>query len=537
MRRVGVVMRYVSLFSGIEAATVAWEPLGWEPMCFCEVEPFPCEVLKKHYPSVPNLGDVTKVDWRGFRNANGRPDLLVGGSPCQSFSIAGGRESLDGESRLMFEWLRAVDELRPRWVVWENVPGALSAKGIEGERGGAFQCLLRELAQLGYGVCWRVLDAQFFGVAQRRRRVFLVGCLGDLGSAAEVLLEPHCVSGDSQSSREKRKALAESAGRGSEGSSWTLKLRHTGSDTRGGGVGPLVQEDVSATLATSQDQTLFTKGECLTPWDVQSKRIYAETQCGPSLQSGTGEGMNIQPCVAISTANTGANGSNVNLEGTSYTLDLANSNAVAFVQNSRDEVRVQGDGTLSGALAANEGVKQRTYVALGTMHQNQAGEVVVSDGISGTITSNSSVSRQNLPVCMASDNSKAAVDENLAGTLHVGGAAPMVTCMSDTQAHASVDEECCGTLTSRMFKDAPVVGGMVVRRLTPMECERLQGFKDGYTDIHVKCTRTKDGGYKAVEVEETPDTPRYKALGNSMAVPCMRWIGERIQEQEERRTA
>ena len=135
MRRVGVVMRYVSLFSGIEAATVAWEPLGWEPMCFCEVEPFPCEVLKKHYPSVPNLGDVTKVDWRGFRNANGRPDLLVGGSPCQSFSIAGGRESLDGESRLMFEWLRAVDELRPRWVVWENVPGALSAKGIEGERG------------------------------------------------------------------------------------------------------------------------------------------------------------------------------------------------------------------------------------------------------------------------------------------------------------------------------------------------------------------------------------------------------------------
>ena len=305
----------------------------------------------------------------------------------------------------------------------------------------------------------------------------------------------------------------------------------------GGGVGPLEQEDVSATLATNQDQTLFTKGECLTPWDVQSKRIYAETQCGPSLQSGTGEGMNIQPCIAISTANTGANGSNVNLEGTSYTLDLANSNAVAFVQNSRDEVRVQGDGTLSGALAANEGVKQRTYVALGTMHQNQAGEVVVSDGISGTITSNSSVSRQNLPVCMASDNSKAAVDENLAGTLHVGGAAPMVTCMSDTQAHASVDEECCGTLTSRMFKDAPVVGGMVVRRLTPMECERLQGFKDGYTDIHVKCTRTKDGGYKAVEVEETPDTPRYKALGNSMAVPCMRWIGERIQEQEERRTA
>lgn len=147
-------MRYVSLFSGIEAATVAWEGLGWEPMCFCEVEPFPCEVLKAHYPDVPNLGDVTKVDWRGFRNANGRPDLLAGGSPCQSFSIAGGRESLDGESRLMFEWLRAVDELRPRWVVWENVPGALSAKGLQGERGGRFRM---PALRAGSTRVWRLL--------------------------------------------------------------------------------------------------------------------------------------------------------------------------------------------------------------------------------------------------------------------------------------------------------------------------------------------------------------------------------------------
>ena len=123
----------------------------------------------------------------------------------------------------------ARDGLSGRTYLALCLPKALRARG-----GGAFQCLLRELAQLGYGVCWRVLDAQFFGVAQRRRRVFLVGCLGDLGSAAEVLLEPHCVSGDSQSSREKRKALAESAGRGPEGASWTLKLRHTGSDTRGG---------------------------------------------------------------------------------------------------------------------------------------------------------------------------------------------------------------------------------------------------------------------------------------------------------------
>ncbi len=455
-------MRYVSLFSGIEAATVAWDGLGWEPMAFCEVEPFPCEVLKHHYPDTPNLGDVTKVDWRGFRNDNGRPDLLVGGSPCQSFSIAGGRESLDGESRLMFEWLRAVDELRPRWVVWENVPGALSAKGLQGERGGAFQCLLRELAELGYGVCWRVLDAQFFGVAQRRRRVFLVGRLGDLAGAAAVLLEPEGLQGNPGASREKRKALAAAAGGRSEGSSYTLKLRHTGSDTRGGGTGPLTQRDVSATLATANDQTLF----------------------------------------AISTANTGANGSNVNSDGASYTLDLANSNAVAFAQNTRDEVRVQGDGTLSGALAASEGMKQRTYVAGAfKYHQgSKAGSVGYEEEQSPTF-----------------DTSKA----------------PAV-CMADTQSNSAVDEELSGTLTRRAYKDAPVVGKMVVRRLTPTECERLQGFPDGYTDIKVKCTRLKGGGYKATEVDETPDTPRYKALGNSFAVPVVRWIGERIQRQEER---
>lgn len=212
-------MRYVSLFSGVEAASVAWEPLGWEAMAFAEIEPFPCAVLEERFSEVPNLGDVTKVDWSEFIESSGRPDLLVGGSPCQSFSVAGGRESLDGESRLMFEYIRAVQELRPRWFVWENVPGALSAKGLEGDAGGAFRQLLSELADCGYGLAWRVLDAQFvrvpdgldgwFGpVAQRRRRVFLVGCLGNPRRAAEVLFEREGLRGDLASSRDKRKELA-----------------------------------------------------------------------------------------------------------------------------------------------------------------------------------------------------------------------------------------------------------------------------------------------------------------------------------------
>lgn len=166
-------MRYVSLFSGIEAASVACDGMGWEPLAFAEIDQFPSAVLKQHFPQVPNLGDVTKVDWRRFVKDFGKPDLIVGGSPCQSFSIAGTRTGLEGASGLMWEYVRAVRDVRPEWVLWENVPGALSST-----HGEDFGCLLRSLDDIGYGLAWRVLDAQFFGVPQRRRRVFLVGRLG-----------------------------------------------------------------------------------------------------------------------------------------------------------------------------------------------------------------------------------------------------------------------------------------------------------------------------------------------------------------------
>lgn len=197
-------MRYLSLFSGIEAASVAWGPLGWEPVCFAELDEFPSALLAERYPEVPNVGDVTKMNWKKYR---GKVDLVVGGSPCQSFSIAGKREGLQGESGLMFEYIRAVREIRPRWFLWENVPGALSSEGGE-----AFRQLLSEMDKLGYGLAWRVLDAQFFGVAQRRRRLFLVGRLGAC-PPVEVLIEPESLRGDYPSSREKREALAARAGR------------------------------------------------------------------------------------------------------------------------------------------------------------------------------------------------------------------------------------------------------------------------------------------------------------------------------------
>ena len=195
-------LKYISLFSGIEAATVAWRPLGWEPIAFAEIDPFPKAVLAHHYPGVPDLGDMTKVDWRKYR---GTVDLVCGGSPCQAFSIAGLRKALDDpRGQLMLEYLRACHEIGPEWIVWENVPGVLSADG-----GRAFGSLLAGVAELwpDGGAAWRVLDAQFFGVAQRRRRVFFVVNTRDWRRAAPVLFERESLRWDYPSGREKREAL------------------------------------------------------------------------------------------------------------------------------------------------------------------------------------------------------------------------------------------------------------------------------------------------------------------------------------------
>ena len=180
-------MRYLSLCSGIEAATVAWHPLGWSPAGFSEIDTFPAAVLAHHYPNVPNFGDMTK--FKGWPDA--AIDLLVGGTPCQSFSVAGLRKGLaDPRGNLMLTYLAIADRYRPCWLVWENVPGVLSSGG-----GRDFGAFLGGLAQLGYGFAYRVLDAQYFGVPQRRRRVFVVGHLGDWRRAAAVLFERHSLSG------------------------------------------------------------------------------------------------------------------------------------------------------------------------------------------------------------------------------------------------------------------------------------------------------------------------------------------------------
>lgn len=338
-------MKYVSLFSGIEAASVASESLGWEPVCFAELDEFPSAVLAHRYPDVPNVGDVTKVDWKRYK---GKCDLVVGGSPCQSFSVAGKREGLQGESGLMYEYIRAVREIRPAWFLWENVPGALSSEGGE-----AFRQLLSEMDKLGYGLAWRVLDAQFFGVAQRRRRLFLVGHLGAC-PPVEVLFEPEGMRGDYPSSREKREALAASARRSPESAGFKF---HQGAGA--GNIGFEIEQSPTCTADWHNPGVLTGDAGCLNPEDPQSKRIFAPDSCCPTLSSGTSEGMNIQPSV----------------------------------------------------LTANPGVCRNGEEIVGTLTARRDSSPCPDRG-------------QNV-ICMADDNAKAAIDEDMCGSLKVGGAPPM----------------------------------------------------------------------------------------------------------------
>ena len=368
-----MTLRYLSVCSGIEAATVAWHPLGWQPVAFSEIEPFPSAVLAHHYPSVPNFGDMTK-----FQEWPDEPvDLLVGGTPCQSFSVAGLRKGLeDPRGNLMLTYLAIAQRYRPRWLVWENVPGVLSSNG-----GRDFGTFLGALGELGYGWAYRVLDAQWFGVAQRRRRVFVVGHLGDWQRAAKVFFEQESLRRDNPPSREARQGAAASVGGGVNES--------------GTGVAPHI----------------------------------FKVRGGVEREDGSRGSTNIGK-----QAGKGYLGS----EERAFTLAAAQDQFVAQPIPFRKSRRAK-------------------FV--------DDHETWVADGIANTLNCHD---------------------------------------VGDIRAVDVVAQ--------------PVATVMQVRRLTPVECERLQGFPDNYTNIP---WRKKD---------EAPDGPRYKALGNSMAVPCMAWIGQRIAE-------
>ena len=364
-------MKYGSVCSGVEAATAAWHPLGWEPQWFSEIEKFPSAVLAHHYPDVPNLGDMTQFkEWPIDRSI----DLLVGGTPCQSFSVAGLRKGLDDpRGNLMLTYLAIAAQYQPKWLVWENVPGVLSS-----QRGRDFGTFLGALGQLGYGFAYRVLDAQYFGVAQRRRRVFVVGYLGDWRRAAAVLFERESMSGHPAPSREAGQKAAPTVTQGAP-------FSRTG-----------------------------------------NQRVEAEAIVAQCLTTRTGSAY----------------------DPTTETLPIA-----FGAQNSAN----QGD-SVSTEVTPTLDKSKTPAVAFGIDHDLNAAKELMGPLIRGP------------------------------------QGAPRNSISQGTQ----------------------------VRRLTPTECERLQGFPDDFTQIP----------WRNKPAEDCPDGPRYKAMGNSMAVPVMRWIGERIQMVE-----
>lgn len=471
-------MKYISLFSGIEAATVAWEQLGWEPLAFSEIDPFPSAVLQHHYQNIPNLGDVTKIDWSPYVGA---ADIVVGGSPCQSFSIAGKREGLAGASGLMFEYIRAVRELRPRWFVWENVPGAFSS-----ERGGAYRQLLSEMDALGYGLAWRVLDAQFFGVAQRRERVFLVGSLGTM-RCADVLFEREGVPWDYSPSREKRETLTQGTA---------------------GGVGDADSDAGGLMLDFHQQDGRF--------------KVSEHPDLSNTLTSHMGTGGNNVPLVKAFKWNQGERSRSLAIGDVSPTLSTDHNPAIYEIAGNivgRDHMNGGNglgycDSDLKGSytLTATDRpcvveIERERVMCRGDSQAN----AMEGENLAPTLISHA---KKDPPLIYPVDES----EEMKPVTLQIRGGKP------GGGKGALIQHDMSATLsthnTQTLITGDNEERGLTVRRLTPRECERLQGFPDDYTDIPYR------------NKEHAPDGPRYKALGNSMAVPVMRWIGQRIQETE-----
>ena len=506
-------MNYMSVCSGIEAATVAWEPLGWKPLWYSEIEKFPCAVLKHHYPDVPNLGDMTEIDGDKY---HGRADVLVGGTPCQSFSVAGLRGGMDDpRGNLALVYLRLVDQIRPRWFVWENVPGVLSSN-----RGRDFGAFLGGLVELGYGFAYRVLDAQYFGVPQRRRRVFVVGYPGDWRRPAAVLFESESLHRDTAKSKEKRTRVTALTSNGvgtcgaddNQAQGGHLIAAHTtGSGTWAEGAGTLrarEQESHEHLIAGTLNGCGKAAGSA-TLQDAESGLLVAGT-VSAKWSKGTGspagdECQNLIGFIPGIGENAGGHGAKPEQ---SPTLRAASNNttpAVAFGCKNA----AQDAGEVSPCLRVQDRAACAIPINDKATRNKGGGDTRNNDGAGNGLGVGSPGDPS--PTITAGDKHAVAFEPRYY-TRGQGG------CSGD-----DVSPALQASATGASDKAPHIAAGMVVRRLTPIECERLQGFPDDFTRIP----------YNKKPADKCPDGPRYKALGNSMAVPVMRWIGERIQKVNE----
>jgi DNA (cytosine-5)-methyltransferase 1 len=473
--------------------------MGWEPVAFSEIEPFPCAVLKHHYPNVPNWGDMT--NYKNWPDAN--IDLLVGGTPCQSFSIAGLRKGLDDpRGNLMLTYLAIAERYRPKWILWENVPGVLSSN--EGRDFGTF---LTALGQLRYGYSYRVLDAQYFGVAQRRRRVFVVGHLGSWQRAAAVLLERSCLSGHPAPSRQTRKAIATDAEASVGAGSWWNGEDLAGTLTKQNANGAQRMPDkdnfgavLQATIKTIEDkcptlncntQSLIGRGSELSS-PVMSEKMESVPNVEPNIASANAQDHTANQRMAHHTSSENS-------------MESCMQGAVLMRQ------REGKDGGGNGPLISEE--KSLTLATSNDQVLMQPIHPVISPAITTCKGSRGGCSLEAIEEITAIHLAQQPVPTSNDQVLAFQHSASV----ADSN---PILEQMTPTLRKGDSQGQSVMHTIQVRRLTPVECERLQGFPDNFTRIP----------WKRKPAEECPDGPRYKALGNSMAVPCMRWIGERIDQ-------
>ena len=594
------MIRYGSVCSGIEAATMAWHQLGWKPAWFSEIAPFPSAVLAHHYPEVRNLGDMTLLPEKIQQEEVEAPDVLCGGTPCQAFSVAGLRQSLNddrGNLSLVFcEVANAIDDVRrrqgekPAIILWENVPGVFSTND------NAFGCFLAGLVGESApltptgkrwehsgivvgperSVAWRILDAQYFGLAQRRKRVFVVASAREDIDIGQVLFEFGGMQRDSAPSRETGKANTTIPEKGIGGNSKqsavvyamdsfssnsmksanphsgfheeqiarTIDTNGTNPTTNQGGnlvLQPIGDDNdgefmvvpshsLSGTIVASNNECVTRATGIETPLAITFKVRAGGNSTGerggqPNQSGGVGYLEATEQTFTISTTQDqylaiaytmreDATNNTFSINETEVALTLQalqptiNSHhaqnivqevPVAFQQNTRDEVRlIQGDGNIVGALAAQLGMKQQNYIAMHepilweTSHGYDPVRVMDDPTLSPTLTAKMGTGGNNVPM--------------LTQSMHDNVFAPLMA-----RAGSSPD----GSL------GFPIVNsGMRVRRLTPVECERLQGFPDDFTKVP----------YRNKSATDCPDGLRYQALGNSWAVPVITWIGHRIMK-------
>jgi DNA (cytosine-5)-methyltransferase 1 len=385
----------LSVFSGIEAASVAWQSLGFSAVGFSEIDPFCSAVLRYRYPGVRNYGDINNFkEWKVGQAI----DVVVGGSPCQSYSLAGNRKGADDErGRLMFTYGNMVDHFRPRWIVWENVPGVLSSN-----RGRDFAQFLYMLGGFGYGLAWRILDAQYFGVPQRRRRVFVIGYIGDVRRSAAVLFD----------------------GKGGG--------RHPETLETGGGASRRVEDGAGAAIRNVGGSA----DDSITGHNDKTNALTAQGAMG---------------------------GDNMPLVYNIHPHDSRITKSKGIID------------TMTGQWGTGGDVMQ------------------VEAGITGTLRANE---HQHNPIVF-----------NRALNTRYKSSETAATLLGDYHGASAIN------LT---------IDEGLLRRITPKEAERLQGFPDDWTKVP----------YRNKSAEQCPDGQRYKAVGNSMAVPVMRWLGGRILKIE-----